>query len=226
MDQVYRLIVHRPKSVLFLIVLLTGYFAYHARYIRIDSSAENLLPQGDPEKGYYDEVRRLFGGDEVAVIGIITDNIYTPPVLQKIKRLTDEFRKIPEVKSVYSLANARDITAAVRGEDGDLLIPKIPPAPEGMGHLKQKLTNEPIYLKSLVSLDGKAAAITITFFESLSEDEFIRRGIDDKVQAIIDRENGPEQIYYTGGPHFKAYAAKTMQQSLRNLLLPALLLII
>src|SRR5215475_1445796 len=103
MTRVYALIVRRPKSIIFFIFLLTGFFAYHAQHIRLDSSVESLLPKGDPEKAYYDEVRSLFGSDEVGVIGIIADNVYTPSVLGKIKRLTEEIRQIPEVKNVISL---------------------------------------------------------------------------------------------------------------------------
>jgi predicted RND superfamily exporter protein len=81
-----------------------------------DSSIDSLLPQNDPERQYYNNVRRLFGSENVAVVGVITDNVYTPHTLQKIKRLTDEFRKIPEVKNVLSLTNARDIVAFILGE--------------------------------------------------------------------------------------------------------------
>ena len=113
MERVYHLIVYKPKSVLFLILLLTGFFAYHARHIRLDSSVDSLLPKEDPEKHYYNEVRQLFGSDEIGIIGLITDNIYTAAVLQKIKRLTEEIGKIPQVKSVVSLSNAQDIIASV-----------------------------------------------------------------------------------------------------------------
>jgi predicted RND superfamily exporter protein len=37
MESIYRLIIHRPKSILFVIFLLTAFFAYHARHVRIDS---------------------------------------------------------------------------------------------------------------------------------------------------------------------------------------------
>jgi predicted RND superfamily exporter protein len=66
MTRLYALILHRPKSILILIFLLTAFFAYHAQYVRLDSSVESLLPKGDAEKAYYDEVRNLFGSDEVA----------------------------------------------------------------------------------------------------------------------------------------------------------------
>ena len=63
MERIYRLIVYRPKSVLFVLLLLTGFFAYHAQHIRLDSSVESLLPDDDPENQYYKEVRTLFGSD-------------------------------------------------------------------------------------------------------------------------------------------------------------------
>ncbi|MBM4259778.1 MAG: hypothetical protein FJ147_28265 [Deltaproteobacteria bacterium] len=126
MSALHRVILRQPWIVLIIIAVLTVFFAFHARHIRIDSSLESLLPEGDPEKHYYEDVRRMFGSDDVAVIALITDNIYTPQTLQKIQRLTDEFRKIPEVKSVLSLTNAKDIVADVLGEQPALLIPQIP----------------------------------------------------------------------------------------------------
>jgi predicted RND superfamily exporter protein len=224
MERVYRLIVYRPKLLLFFIGLLTAFFAYHARHIQFDSSIDSLLPQGDPEKQYYDEVRQLFGSDDVAVVGIITDDVYTPRTLEKIKRLTEEFRKIPEVKSVASLTNAKDIILSVAEEDA-LLIPEIPSSAAEVENIKRKLAEMPIYLRNLVSPDGRAAAINITFLESITDDEFVRRGVDEKIQAIVERESGPEQLHYTGLPHFKAYSAITMRRELIELLPLTLLLI-
>jgi predicted RND superfamily exporter protein len=226
MERFYRLIIYRPKLILFLILLFTLFFAYHARHIGIDTSIDSLLPQNDPERQYYEEVRRLFGGEDIAVIGLVTDNIYTPQTLQKIKRLTEEFRKIPEVKTVVSLTNLPDIVARIVADAEALIIPEIPATVEAAAPLKEKLAAHPIYLKNFVSADGRAAAINIVFLESITDNEFVRRGVDDKIQAIIDRETGPEQLYYTGLPHFKAASAKAMFEDLTRLLPLALLLII
>src|SRR5438105_4105129 len=130
MKRIVHVVVYRPKLLLFLIFVLTAFFAFHACQIRTVSSIESLLPQGDPQKQYYDEVRQLFGSDDLAIIGLVADDIYTPPVLEKVTRLTDEFRKIHEVKSVSSLANAPDILAGVTGEGQALLMPEIPPTTE------------------------------------------------------------------------------------------------
>ena len=126
MESLYRLVIRRPWPILVVIFLLTLFFAYHARHIHIDSSLDSLLPDNDPERQYYNDVVRLFGSENVAVIGILADNIYTPQTLEKIQRLTNEFRKIPEVKTAFSLTNAPDIIAKVIGEEQELLVPTIP----------------------------------------------------------------------------------------------------
>jgi predicted RND superfamily exporter protein/nitrogen-specific signal transduction histidine kinase len=217
MERVYHFIVHRPKTVLLLIILLTVFFASHARHIHVNSSAESLLSPNDPEKQSYDKTRRLFGSDNVAVIGIIADTIYTPHTLRKIKRLTEEFRKIPEVSKVYSLTTANSI-GILWGEQSDLLILEIPETAEGAAALKDKLVDQPLYTNLLVSEDGRAAAIYIAFLDSITDEEFLRRGLDEKIQALVDRENGPEKLYYTSMSHLKAASAKAVQKDLTYLL--------
>lgn len=222
MQRLYDVILHRPKSILFLILLLTGFFTYHARQIRLDSSVDSLLPRDDPEKTYYDEVRRQFGSDEIGVIGIIADNVYTPQVLGKIKRLTEAIDKIPEVKSVISLTNAPDVITSVARESS-VLVPDVNASHAVLQELKRKLIEQSVYLKNLVSEDGRAAAINI-FFENLGDDEFFRRGVDDQIQALIAQESGPEQLYYTGLPHFKVYSTRAMWGDL-TLFVPITLLL-
>jgi hypothetical protein len=222
MQRLYDLIIHRPKSILFLILLLTGFFIYHAQHIRLDSSVDSLLPRDDPEKTYYDEVRRQFGSDEIGVIGVIADNVYTPQVLGKIKRLTEAISQIPEVKSVISLTNAPDVITSVARESA-VLVPNVNATHAVLQALKKKLAEQPIYLKNLVSADGRAAAINI-FFENIGDDEFFRRGVDDHIQALVAKENGPEQLYYTGLPHFKVYSTRAMWNDL-TLFVPLTLLL-
>ena len=226
MESLYRLIIRRPWPILTVIFLLTLFFAYHARHIHIDSSLDSLLPDNDSERQYYNDVVRLFGSENVAVIGILADNIYTPQTLEKIQRLTNEFRKIPEVKTAFSLTNAPDIIAKVIGEEQELLVPTIPATVEEAATIKEKVATQPIYHKNLVAADGRAAAINIFFVESITDNEFVRRGVDEKIQAIIDQAQGPERIYYTGLPHFKAVSARAMVEDLSYLLPVALILIL
>src|SRR5713226_906563 len=210
MQRFYHLIVHWPKLTLLLSLLLTGFLGYHAWHFRIDSSVENLLAQDDPNKKYYEEVRTLFGSDDVGVIGLVTENVYTPATLEKIKRITAEVEKVGGVESVLSLTNVPDpLTDVV---DPPLLIPRIPTDPAALDALRRKVEDNPIYL-NVVSRDGKGAAI-LFFFKQLGEDEFLQKGRDDRLQEIVAREQGPEELYLTGMQNITVNSLKLMQRDL------------
>ena len=62
----------------------------------------------------------------------------------------------------------------------------------------------------------------------MDDAEFMARGIDEQIQAIIDRERatGPEQLFYTGLPRFKVYSARAMQSDLSRFVPLTLLAIV
>jgi len=214
MNNWQRWVTEHPKSVLALVFLLTIFFASHTRQIRFDGSVESLLPKDDPEKRYYNEARQLFGSEEIGILGLVTNDVYTPRVLEKIQRLTEEISRIPEVKSVLSLTNAPDIMRSVV-EGHSLLIPQIPTTAAEWEALTDRVARMPIYLKTLVSPDGTATALNIAFRDDLSADEFLRRGISERIQAIVDRETtGPDRLYYTGLPYFKTHLAQALEKDL------------
>jgi uncharacterized protein len=212
MKQFYHLIVHWPKIVLLLILAFTGFLGTHAVRLRIDSSVEHLLATDDPNKKYYEEIRALFGSDDMGVIGIVAENVYTPAVLEKIKRITAEVEKIDEVENALSLANAPDPIA--NATDPPLLIPQIPTDLAALDALRHKVEENPIYL-NVVSRDGKGAAVLI-FFKRLSEDEFLNKRVDERLQEIVAREQGPEQLYLAGMQNLKVSSLRLMQQDLRT----------
>src|SRR5438128_3393994 len=164
MKRFNHLIVQWPKLTLLLGLLLTSFFAYHASHLRIDSSVENLYAQNDPNKKYYDEVVALFGSDDMAVIGLVTEDVYTSATLEKIRRITAEVEKVDGVESVKSLTNLPDPLADLGAPP--LLIPRIPSDPAALAALRRKVESISIYL-NVVSRDGKGAAILIFFKQQI-----------------------------------------------------------
>ena len=222
MQRIFRLIVDKPQFVLLLLVLLTAFFGFHARHLRIDSSVEHLLASNDPNRAYAGKIRGLFGSDDIGVIGLVTDNIYTPAVLEKLKKLTAQVEKVDGVQSVASLTNAPDPIANV--VEPPLLIPQIPTTPEALAALRKKIEENPIYL-NLAARDGTGAALIISF-KNLTDEEFAQKQIDEKLQTIIDRERGTDKIYLTGMQNIKINSVKLMQQDLKTFIPLSLAVII
>src|SRR5262245_8026488 len=210
MESLYRWIVAHARWIIAATLLVTAFFGWAASRITVDSSVEALLPQDDPEKQYYGEIRKLYGSDEIGFIGVFADDVYQPAVLEKISRLTNDIAQVEGVASVLSLTNVPDLVADIAGPP---LVRKIPSSAAESDELRRKLADRPLYLKLLVSRDGRGAAINV-FFEEMAEDEFARRGIDQKIEAIVEAARGPEDIHYTGLPHIKVYTANALWRDL------------
>jgi predicted RND superfamily exporter protein/CRP-like cAMP-binding protein len=198
--------------VLLVLLVVTSFLGFHARRLQLDFSVENLLASDDPNKAYYDEIRTLFGSDDLAVIGLLTDNVYTPATLEKIGRITAQVEKIDGVSSVNSLTNTPDPIANV--DDPPLLIPQIPTNPETLAAIRSKVEDNPIYL-NLVSRDAKGAAILI-FFKPLTDAEFANKKIEERLEEILARERGSDELYLAGTQNLKLNSVKLMREDLRT----------
>ncbi len=211
MESVGRWIVRHPIAVVVANLVVTVIMGYYAVQVRISSALENVLPTNDPEIDYYSHVRATFGSDDVAVIGIRADDLFSASTLQKIARVTDAVAKVPGVERVASITNTVDQAADVI--DPPRLLPRIPPSAAEAEALKRKLTERPLYGKNLVSDDFKGAAINV-FLENLTDVQYLDLGVDNRIRAILAAETGPERFFFTGAGHIKQAAVDLMRDDL------------
>lgn len=192
-------------------LLITAVLGMYAVRIRIESTIASVLPAGDPEVSYYDNVRATFGSDDVGVIGIRTDDLFATSTLEKIARVTDAVSRLPGVERVLSITNAVD--PAVDVFEPPLLLPHVPPTEAEVAALKQKLKATALYGKNLVADDFKGAAINV-FFKNLSDAQYADFDIDGKLAQLFAQESGPERFFYTGAGHLKQSAVDLMRRDL------------
>jgi predicted RND superfamily exporter protein len=217
-----RWLVKHPRSVLVGTLALTAVLGFYARQIRIESSLASVLPQGDPAVAYYDETRQLFGSDDVAVIGMLTDDVFTPDALTKVARVTDALADVDGVEQVLSITSAVDIAADVITPPP--LVPRIPPTPEDIAALRATLAARPVYGKNLVSPDGRGVAINVVF-RPLTDLEYEKLDIDARIMGVLREAQGPERFFYTGAAHVKHEASALMRRDLWRFTPLALLLV-
>jgi len=211
MEALARWLVRHPLFIVGAHLLATVVLGVYALHIRIESSIESILPAGDPEVSYYENVRATFGSDDVGVIGVQADNLFAAATLEKIARVTDAVSRVAGIERVLSVTNAVDPADDVF--EPPPLLPHIPPSPEEVTALKQKLTSTPLYGKNLVADDFKGAAINV-FFKNLTDAEYADLDVDGKIRAVLARESGPERFFYTGAGHLKQSAVDMMRRDL------------
>ena len=191
-----------------LVDLHTGHFR-----LEIDPSANRLLSEHNAAKQFYDQARRTFGSDEILVITLTSANVFTRDTLERIKRMTTRIEAVEAVDHVVSLSNAMDIRSVDGGLDIAPFIDTMGQGPGTIEAIRQRVLDNPIYSGSLVSKSGDATAL-IVYFRDIDDREFIRRGIHDKIVAIVNEEKGDNKVWITGTPHFKVAVIKILMHDL------------
>src|SRR5258706_487960 len=205
-------LVRNPRLVLALNLAVTVLLGYFALGIRIESSLSSVLPAGDPQIEYYAKTRQTFGSDDVAVIGVVADDIFANQTLAKIARVTEAVAKLKGVEGVTSITNAPDPAEDVINQPR--LLPHNPPSKAELETLKKKLKTIPLYGKNLVSDDFKGAAMNV-FLKNRTDVEYYDLGIDKKIGEIIATEQGPETFHFTGAAHLTQAALELMRGDLK-----------
>ena len=137
MDRFTRAIVSHPWVVIGVVSVITAFFAFFGRHVRIDSSIGTLIDPADPAVAYYEEIRQIFGSDEIDIVFLVADDIFTPASLTKIKDLSERLAAIPGVANVSSLATEQGLTVSADGDiDTSVVMKEVPADPAGISRLR------------------------------------------------------------------------------------------
>ncbi|MCR9097719.1 MAG: efflux RND transporter permease subunit [bacterium] len=181
--------------------------------LRIDPSLNEMLPADDPARRFYEELLDRFGSDDVVVVALISDALFTRDGLATLERTSEALALAPGVRRVESLATA----VRMRPIEDDVEIAGFFDDPieddEAARVLRDELIDDPLRAGSFVSIDGRATAILVTF-ERVPEDEFLARGLDLGVLEIARAEAPEMQVVMAGTPHVKAEVGRLLEGEL------------
>jgi hypothetical protein len=220
-------VVDHPRAVLTLLALITAGMA--AALVRpvpfgfrigVDASSEPLLPAGDPGEPFYQRAILDFGDDDVLVIAMESDDVFTQANLETLRTVSDEIRKLPGVRSTESLVDvyAYRFDAKLELVDVGRFIDHVPDDPVALEELRQRALADPIYPKSIVSRDGRTAAINVSF-APMTDGEFAKLELDARIRAALDAAtHDGVRFYVTGRPHIRAQAQALLIRDMLRLL--------
>ncbi len=186
------------KWVIIVVVLgLTLFFGYQIKYLKINSDILSTLPDDDPAALLYKNIGKQFGGNEIGMIVLETNDVFKTEILQHIKQITDSLRITDGVSTVTSLTNILDIKSSDWGIEIGNLVDEydLPDGQSELDSLKNYVFSKEMYKGAIVSEDGTATVILFTVFSDADKQE-IANNIKTKVEAL----NLPEMVYFGGLP--------------------------
>ena len=195
-------------------LVLAGGGLYMAGKVQHEDDLLAFLPEGDPDVRAFHEINHRFGGLDLALVGVATDDAFKPDFLLRLQQATRELKDLPVLGHVLTLTNVLDFTPdeEVGGIVAAPLVDTVPRDPAALQALRHRVMSRDTVVGNLVSRDGKAVQLYC----------FLANGVDqkeaaNKVRAIVSRIFPEEDKYWGGGPFISTYIYGTTQEDLRRL---------
>ncbi len=199
-ERIVKLATDRPVAVFWLTALITLLIGAQMARINIDTDPENMLPADQPDRVFHNLVKKRFSLHDAIVVGIVNETdpngVFNVESLDFLHRLSHEILQIDGVirPDVMSLAVADNVS---QGRDGSIRFEwmmKDAPTTEAQAlYIRDAVSRLPLLEDTLVSADGKAAAIYVPI---RSKD--LSYPISQQIHKLA-RDIGSEDPYYITG---------------------------
>jgi predicted RND superfamily exporter protein len=181
--------------------------------LRVDPSLNEMLPAGDPARRFYEELLERFGSDDVVLVALVSEALFTPEGLATVERTTRAIARVDGVRQVEGLATAVRFRAVAEDVEISGFFDEPLDSRAEAEALRKELLADPLRAGSLVSEAGEATAILVTF-ERMPEDEFLVRGLDRVVLEVARRAAPEMRVVLAGTPHVKAEVGRLLTREL------------
>jgi hypothetical protein len=142
--------------IIIIVVGLTAFLGYQIKNLKIDSDIISSLPDDDPAALLYKNIGKEFGGNDMGMIIIETNDVFKKEVIEYVKQITDSLRVSEGVSVVTSLTNVLDIKGSDWGIEIGTLLDEydLPDTKIELDSLKERVFSKDMYKGTLVSEDG------------------------------------------------------------------------
>ena len=196
--------------VLAAILCLVGSLGFQLRNAKFETNTEGFFHETDQALLEYNAFRDQFGRDEMIIVMIESDRIFSLPFLERLKAFHNELEEnTPLLNDIDSLINAR----STKGKEGELIVEELledlPETESEVEELREYVLSHPLYRNLMISEDGRHTAIVIkteTYSQMETEDEELVPLTDEEnseiiasVQETIQKYRQDDFIVYLAG---------------------------
>lgn len=191
--------IDHPKTVILIVMVITMILMALAlfRGPKIDTDPENMLEADQPDRVFYDKVKKDFGINDMIVLGITDEQgIFRPETLGRIQRITDEILKMEGVivEDVMSFTTTNNVTASGGILEVRRIMEEAPQTPEAAENVKAAIFGNPLFIEKLASKDETSVAIYIPI-----QEKKMSHRISKEIDAIVKKELEEGQKYHVAG---------------------------
>jgi predicted RND superfamily exporter protein len=223
MNKLARTVISLRIPIIIVTVAITAVLGFFAKDIRINPDILGYLPQDDPVTLLNDYISETYGGSQLAVVALESENVFTRRTLETVDQLTEQFRLIDGVRYVTSLTNIIDIRKVDDWlEVGKLIDPaRVPLEEQELENLRAYTLGKEMYRGRLVSADGRATVIVCKLEEGADEPR-----VATEIRKAVSDARPVDKVYFAGLPfQLDEISTLVVQDLIRLVPLAAVLII-
>jgi predicted RND superfamily exporter protein len=172
-----------------------------------------MLPSDMESRLNTDKIDELFGGTDMLMVILKSDDILDPETLERTKAISRGAKRITGVDKVLSLFELKNI----KGEEGAMIVEpavrRIPQNQEQKEQLRKEITANDIVYGSVVSEDFTLTAIIALLKSDVSDSVIVSN-----MQDLVARHPGQEEVVFGGLPYVRVQVTQSIQADFRRLL--------
>lgn len=207
-----RIITFRWLIIVGFLAITVG-FAVQIPRAEIDPDMKSQLPEDMKSRVAIDRIEDLFGGTEMIMILIKTDDVLKHETLSRVKKIAKEMNRIDGVDKVLSLFDLKSI----KGEHGAMIVDpavkRIPKTTEQREDLRQEIRENDIVYGSVVSEDFTITAVIAVLEGDVPDEEMVPR-----IRQLMEQNPGEEETVLGGLPYTRYEVSRNIRGDLRRLM--------
>ena len=178
--------------------VITIFFGVQLRNMRFEDDFTKYVPESDPQVSFYNSLEDKFSSfqKKSMIIALEFDDLFTPESLNTLEQIVNAVEKVSEVRSVSALTNMPKIIPTEEGFNVKEVVEILPQTIEEAQELKSDLQDDELIWGKMVTEDGKATIVSISFFSTVDE----YKAIDAVQKAVEPFEGNTQKVTYFGLP--------------------------
>jgi predicted RND superfamily exporter protein len=213
---------------LFFLIGLTGFMAYHSGKVELNYEFARAIPTDHPKYKIYQEFRKKFGEDgNLLVIGIQTADFFKEKVFNSYSELQKNLKKINGVEDVIGVPSAVNLVKQVETEKlkATLIFPDTVLSQQNIDSLKKIFLNLPFYRTLLYNPETNAWLMGVRVNKDIMNSKS-RIGVVESITKLANdfgNDNNLE-IHLSGLPLIRTEMATRIAREMQLFLLISVVL--
>jgi predicted RND superfamily exporter protein len=180
-------------------------------------SAEQMLVEGDPQRGFYAEMQALFGDEQLALLVVEDPRPLQADRLEQLRAVLQRIEQLPYIERTESLFDIPHVRSVDGYLDKSPYLAELPSSDTAETELLAAARANPLLNRVVVSPDHSAMAAALVFNERVADvpDDRLTRTLERAIEPLSDHY---ERVYTIGFAQVRDEIASRIVSEQRSLM--------